>query len=258
MSSSTTGRRLALMGALCVASITGRAEAFRLPTNFNQSAAVGGSGGRYFTGSPTDRYTCKVCHVSVAPPQIQITGLPFAGYTPGQTYAFLIDWDDTLPSVAYNIEMTDGAGHAFGTFSLPPDSALAPAELCGPKAGATILPGPERTLAILPECGAHQSTILWTAPAPTQDASGRLTAPEAWFSGSLLVSDKDGSVAGDAVMDLSHVFGPLGETPPVATRIDGGCSVSVAAPRFGHWLASVSYLLVGAFLLRRGRRRTSS
>lgn len=246
---------LALVVMCCV---SGRAEAFRLPTNFNQSADVGGGGGRYFTGSPADRYTCKVCHSSDAPPQIQLSGLPFDGYTPGQTYSFLIDWDDAWPSVAYNIEMTDGAGKALGTFSLPPTSELAPSELCGPIPGAVVVPGPERTLALLTECGAHQTTIRWTAPLATQDATGHLTAPQAWFSGSLLVSNKDGAVEGDAVMDLSRVFGPLGQAPPVATRIDGGCSVSDAAPRARHRLASLVYLLMAVHVLRRGRRRTTS
>jgi hypothetical protein len=188
---------------------------------------------------------------------LQVTGLPVAGYTPGQTYSFLIDWDDAWASVAYNIEMTDGAGRALGSFSLPPVEELAPSELCGGKAAAVIA-GEERTLAILTECGAHQSTIRWTTPAAIQDATGHLIAPEAWFSGSVLVSNKDGSVLGDAVMDLSYVFGQSGQTRPAATRIEGGCNVCVPGARGRRGVVGVSFLLIAVCVLHRGRRRTVS
>lgn len=250
---------LAVCSAFLATLLCARAEAFRLPTNFNQSAAIGGSGGRYFTGSPSDRYTCKVCHTSIGHPPIQVTGLPFGGYTPGQTYTILIDWPDNLPSVAFNLEMTDGAGKALGTFSTPAMEELPPGEVCMGRPGTVVAP-PERTLAFMTECGAQQSTIRWTAPMPVPDASGRLVAPEAWFSGSLLSSNKDQSVEGDAVMDLSNVFGPLGQATPVATRIDGNCSVTGAGPRSSHgfvYVMSLISLLTGAWWLRRGRRRVS-
>lgn len=248
---------LLVIGVLLACGVTNHAEAFRLPTNFNTAAAVGGSAGRYFTGSPLDRYTCKVCHSGGAAPNVLVAGLPLAGYTPGETYPILIDWDDTLPSVAFNLEVTDGAGHAFGTFSLPPLETLAPGELCGAKAGAVILPGMERTLAIMTECGAHQSTILWTAPAATINPSGNPAGPSAWLSGSLLAADKDGSILGDGVSDLSHVLGLAGQAPPAATQIQAGCSVSAPATHSRHSFLSALSVFAAVWWLRRGRRTVS-
>jgi len=251
------GSRRALV-RVCVllgCGVSANAHAFRLPVNFNQSAAVGGGGGRYFTGSPSDRYTCKVCHTGSAAPALQVSGLPLAGYVPGQTYQIFIDWDDTLPSVAFNLEMTDGAGHAFGTFSVPPLQELAPGELCSGATALVVVPGSERTMALLTECGAKQSTIRWTAPAATVDATGMLTAPQAWFSGSLVASNKDGSVDGDGVIDVSHVIGASGQVPPPATTISGGCSVAARVPRSSHGGWVVSLLFLGWF--RRGRKAVS-
>lgn len=248
---------LLFVWVLLACSVGSRAKAFRLPTNFNTAAAVGGSAGRYFTGSPLDRYTCKVCHSGGVAPNVLVAGLPLAGYTPGQTYPILIDWDDTLPSVAFNLEMTDGAGRAFGTFSLPPVETLAPGELCGAKAGAVIVPGAERTLAIMTECGAHQSTILWTAPAATLDPSGKQAVPSAWLSGSLLAADKDGSILGDGISDLSHVLGPAGQAAPAATQIHAGCSAAAPAPRSEHDLFGAFSVFAAVWWLRRGRRTVS-
>lgn len=248
---------LLLVWVLFASGVCSHAQAFRLPANFNTPAAIGGSAGRYFTGSPTDRYTCKVCHAGAPAPQLHVAGLPTAGYAPGQTYSILIDWDDTLPSVAFNLEMTDRAGHALGTFSVPPPETLAPAELCGEKAGVVIAAGSERTLAIMTECGAHQSTIRWTAPAATLDASGNVSVPEAWFSGSFLAADKDGSILGDGISDLSHVLGPAGQAPPAATQINAGCNVSVPALQSGYGIPDMLSLFAAALWLRRGRRAVS-
>src|SRR5262245_13817393 len=107
-----------------------RAQAFRLPVNFKQDAAIGGAGGRYFTGSPSDRYTCKVCQTGAPTPDVRVGGLPFNGYTPGATYTFVIDWDDSFPSVAFNLEMSDASGRELGTFTTPAVEEASPADLC--------------------------------------------------------------------------------------------------------------------------------
>lgn len=199
-----------------------RVLAFRLPVNFNQSAKVGGSGGRYFTGSPADRYTCKVCHTGGASPDVRVGGLPFDGYTPGQTYQIVIDWDDALPSVAFNLEMTDRTGQGLGTFSVPPVEQLTPADLCGVSSGVVVSSDGGRTMAIMPECGAHQATLRWTAPLTTADPNGAW--PQAWFSGSVIATNKDGSVEGDGVLDLFQVLPASGTAAPTA-NIAGGCTV---------------------------------
>ena len=249
----------AVLVALCLiatAAVSETAYAFRLPVNFNQAAAIGGSGGRYFTGSPSDRYTCKVCHTGAATPVVQVSGLPFGGYVPGTTYQILVDWDDALPSVAFNFEVTDSSGRAFGTFGVPPREQLTPADLCS-GTSAVVVASHERTLALVTECGAHQATLLWTAPPPTPDATGRLITPDAWFSGSLVVSNKDGSIAGDGVKDLSHVFGVLGQAAPAATEINGGCNVTRPGPR-STCGACVMLSVLGVMCWRnRGRKAVS-
>ena len=45
----------------------------------------GGGGGRFFTGSMVDNYTCEVCHrgAEAEPEGFEVTGWPEATYTPG-------------------------------------------------------------------------------------------------------------------------------------------------------------------------------
>ncbi len=52
------------------------AQAYRLADRFGADIDIGGGGGRYFTGSPQDGYTCGVCHVGAPAPDFELLGLP--------------------------------------------------------------------------------------------------------------------------------------------------------------------------------------
>lgn len=245
-----------LSSALLLLVHVSKVEAFRLPVNFKQAAAVGGSGGRYFTGSPSDHYTCKVCHAGAQDPAVTVEGVPVDGYIPGQAYRIVIDWDDALASVALNVEMTDDAGRALGQFSSPAPDQLAPGDRCTAGNPAVIVvSGAERTLAIMADCGAHQATLLWTSPPATIAADGNLVAPDAWFSGSLLAGNKDDTIDGDGVADISRVFGPSGQPATPTTQITAGCDAVPRAPAPpGCGLIAVVGLV---FSSRMRRRRTA-
>jgi hypothetical protein len=247
-------QQLALcLWSLLAWSVCAHVKAFQAPARFIEDAETGGSEGRFFTGSPQDRYTCKVCHTLGQPPRLQITGLPVSGYLPGQTYQIAIDWDDALKSIAFNLEMTDPAGRAVGVFSVPSSDQLTPADLCPSTGvpGVVTTPAGQRTMALLSECGARQATFRWTAP--TASATGA-AATEVWFNGSLVSSDGDGTVFGDSVEDISRIFGMAHEQAPAAATITAGCQISAGAGAVQHRHA-LALSVLGALYWRRRRRR---
>ena len=63
-------RRGALLFASCLltSSLTaGAAHAFSEPLLYPEDPLNGGGGGRFFTGSPLDAYSCAVCHRAACP-----------------------------------------------------------------------------------------------------------------------------------------------------------------------------------------------
>src|SRR5690348_3551226 len=78
---------------------TARVQAFSDPSSFSKAANEGGGGGRYFSGSPLDGYTCSVCHRGGTAPEVNVSGVPLNGYTPGMAYEIKVDWPDALENV---------------------------------------------------------------------------------------------------------------------------------------------------------------
>jgi hypothetical protein len=243
-------RRVILTAGLLASLPLSGAHAYQSPARFIDPAAEGGGGGRFFTGSPTDSLTCDVCHGAESPAPLAILGLPSDGYLPGQTYPVIVDWDDALESVALNLEVTDSHGHSFGTLTAPPPEQLTAADLCASSGRPDLVVGAsERQLALVSECGGHQASLLWQAPAgPAPDGS-----VEAWWNGSLVASDGDGTVNGDRVTNIQHVLGRVRQSAPLASELRAGCSVYARGGRssmVGAWiLATVALLL----RLRRNR-----
>ena len=244
-------------GALAVALAligSSRAHAFQNPARFlDDPVEKGGGGQRFFTGSPADGYTCKVCHTKGEPVHVDVSGIPVDGFVPGKVYPILIDWADDLKAVGLNAEITDGAGHAAGELKVPMPAEVTPADLCsaGPMTGSGVFPLETRAVALVGECGQRQTTLLWTAP--TAPVSGGV-----WFSGSLVVSDSNGDVVGDSVTDIRRALAPQGsQVVDTMTVAKGeGCAVQHPigrAPRA--W--AVSALLLALCCLRR-RARTNS
>jgi hypothetical protein len=229
-----------------------RAAAYQSPTRFIAPAVEGGGGGRFFSGSPADSLTCDVCHGDKPSARLDILGLPEGGYEYGRAYRVIVDWDDTLESVALNLEVTDAQGHAFGTLTAAPMQQLTPADLCRSTGLPDVVVGSgERQLALVTACGGHQASLVWEAPAGVaMDGSS-----EAWFSGSLVAADTDGTVRGDGVTNIQRVLGPARAETPVASDLRADCSVRPSA-RASNKVTGFLLSLVGLVALRRRLRRS--
>lgn len=246
------GVPLLLLGLLSPSPVA----AYQSPMRFIEPPETGGGGGRFFTGSPADNYTCKVCHTPGTAPHLRVSGFPLSGYVPGETHTIVVDWDDQLESVALNFEVTDSSGRPAGELVSAAAEELVPADYCEPaelqRPSVLVLPpmAGVRPIAVAGECGQHQATIKWTAP-----MTGAALPEEVWFVGSLVSADSDGTVAGDSVADFARVFGLRRRPAPVATEVTAGCRVLSGRAPHGAWLL----LLLGAFaaLCTRRRRRVS-
>jgi hypothetical protein len=235
-----------------------RAHAYQDPMRFAAPIDSGGGGGRFFTGSPADAYTCKVCHTGGKAVHLQIAGLPVEGYTPGKIYRISISWPPGLKNVGTDFEITDGAGHPFGTLSMPTRDDLGTVDLCmqveGGLPDTIVLPpleSSQRLIAAAVSCGGGRSTVDWTAPTPGTDAESLRIGPTAHFNGSLVSSDADGTVAGDDVTDFSRAINLAQQSAPLGRKVSGDCSA--AQPRAGS--ATGVWLMAAIALLLRRRAR---
>lgn len=236
-----------LLVCAAIAAAPPRALAFSDPATFETDVAEGGGGGRFFTGSPADGYTCKVCHGGAPSPDVQISGLPLDGYKPGNAYEITIDWPDQLENVALALELDDASGKAAGRLRLPPQDELFEPERCVP-VGAGIAAGQlidmdGRTILEVPNCGAQRVRFLWVAPAQDHGA--------VWFAGSLVRADGMSDVAGDGVTNFTGVLASPSQSAE-ARALSAGCSTARAASDRGGSLAA-GVLLITA--LRRRHRR---
>jgi hypothetical protein len=238
---------------LCVfaSCLPGRVLAFSDPETFRNDVAEGGGGGRFFTGSPADGYTCKVCHSGGQSVDVQVSGLPLDGYTPGNAYEITIDWADELENVALALELNDGRATAAGAMHLPPRSELYEPERCVP-VGAEIpagilLDAPNRTILEVANCGARRVRFLWTAPAEDRGA--------VWFAGSLVRADGNADVGGDGVTNFTAVLPSPSQSREDARAIGAGCSVAHASERCGSHAAALAWLALGALMYRRRQAR---
>src|SRR5438552_1986371 len=115
--------RAAVAGALLATAGLAAAPsgAFAYPTaqRFTFPAAGGGGGGRHFTGSPGDSYTCTACHAGGLAPVIDLRGVPSAGYVPTAKYEIIVDWSDDIEHISAAVEVTDLSGERAGSLRLP-------------------------------------------------------------------------------------------------------------------------------------------
>jgi hypothetical protein len=230
------------------------ALAYSARASFSAPAMLAGGGGRYFTGSPADGYTCKACHTGGADPTLDVVGIPFGGYRPNARYEMRVQWPDEIEKFSAALEITDLKGRRAGTLQLPPDEELEDEEYCGANSGggvaaASLSAAPDdRQVINLPDCGAKRLRFLWRAP--TFDIG------PVWFAGSAVVSDGQADVLGDGVADFGHIIGSISSQGANASSTTGSCS-AVVAPRsrlsVWPWL-----LLLAAAARRRWRRSAHS
>jgi hypothetical protein len=237
------------------------AHAYQDPMRFIAGVDTGGAGGRFFTGSPADAYTCKVCHTGGKPVHLQISGLPVDGYVPGQAYRISLTWPAGLKAVGADFEITDGAGRPFGQLAMANRDDLGMADQCM----ATGLPdtfvlpveSSQRMIAATVACGGGRATVDWIAPTPGTDADSARIGSTAHFNGSLVSSNSDGKVDGDDVTDFSRSIGLAQQKAPIARKVSGSCSttsgVRASPSHSGLQLGSIALAL--ALGVRRRVRR---
>lgn len=245
------------------------ARAYSDVHDFAYPTSVGGGGGRFFTGSPADGYTCRICHGGAAAPRVRVLGLPLAGYRPGVEYEVAVDWWDG-DALSAAVEVTDNEGLAAGTIRLPSDSRTLDAERCRqdvnePMAATLVsVPPPDhrseldyldacltadrpddcRQVISVPACGSGRLRFAWRAP---DSDIGPI-----WFSGAVVLSNDDGDTSGDGVAEIGTLL-PSGSDAQASVRTYAGCSATPnmrPAPGTAAWL-----MLIASGLTLRLRRR---
>lgn len=249
--------RLALLLGIAGLYAPASAAAFSDVEGFAEAPSTGGAGGRRFTGSPGDPYTCKVCHEHGEPPAVRVMGLPIGGYEPSVAYEITVDWSDRLDKVAAAVELTDARGQRAGSVRLAGEDEQQSPELCagnGRLAARMSMVSPAgeqadcsdasscRQVVYAEDCGAQRLRLLWTAP-------GRDVGP-IWFGGVVVAADGDGTSEGDGATEVGRFVQSR------QAELDGaGCSAWPAA-RSGSGAAQglVVVLLVCSYWRRRVRR----
>ena len=209
------------------------AHAFRDHLTFGLTSVEGGGGGRYFTGSRRDGYTCAVCHVDETPPvttpSIAVVGLPEDGYGLDESYVLTVELPDAEGSSGA-IEITDRFGAGVGTLT----AAEAPAveDLCTPvdtmpgSPGVFVVPlEARRMVAVANDCGVERLRVTWRAPAEP--------AGPVFVHAVVVAADGDILPPGDATAVLERQLQPAGadlDGPRVGTACAAGIPDGSGAP----------------------------
>lgn len=240
--------------ALLLLAGSSRAYAFADLFRFNDAAAVGGGGGRWFTGSPAEGFGCDVCHDGSRSEQIVVQGLP-ASYVLGASYEMSVSWPATSAHVTALVELTDELGRGAGVVSIG-DSPLTVAESCVPVedgtpaalvfADADLGLANGRQLVGMQDCGGTQLHWRWTAPA--------VDVGTILFVGGLVEPDQQKNAEGDRVAKFMH---PIASESVAQRRAEltGNCAVAAIG---GYGSSAACFVTVvgamGAVCLRLRRR----
>ena len=227
----------------------------------------GGGGGKLFTGTPADGYTCDVCHSGAPSSSLNITGLPEAGYVPGQIYELTFQWQAAL-RVALMAELTDPVGAPAGITALAPYASWSETEKCaqddfpaadicrtGAQPGccrdidatrdACSFPG-ERSVFWMLECGARSARLVWTAP----------SAGDVWFSATMLTSNAGNDALGDGVTLVRRRLHPVNASD-ARTGATGSCQLQQGSRSVSalYWLLTAAVVW---WVRRRQRQRLTT
>lgn len=134
------------------------AHAFSDPTLYGtypeQENGIGAGGGRFFTGSPADGYSCGVCHTSYPAYSfpLAITGLPKNGYIPGEDYVIKIAWPEAAaqavaskakgnrPMTSIVAEFLSEGGGSSGTLRFQQDLLFKEEDFCDTAVIGPVVP----------------------------------------------------------------------------------------------------------------------
>lgn len=239
-------RRAALhAGCLVGCSLTTlAAHAFSEPLLYGEDPLSGGGGGRFFTGSPLDAYSCAVCHQGAPPPSVRLSGFPEV-FVPGKTYDIALTWTHPAAPHALNLEIVDEDGRAAGELALPASESLTADDRCTftedellkDTQASYLVASETRTIVGVRACGARTLHFAFTAPRASKVA---LTA-------SVVRSDESEDVSGDGVLELRQLAYRSGEPLPAA-----GCATRTPGRATTLW-AMLSVLVAGLLARRRLR-----
>jgi hypothetical protein len=210
------------------------AHAYSDPAMFGDPVEEGGGGGRYFTGSRAEKYSCSVCHQGGEAPRFVIDPLP-AVLEEGTRYSLVIHWSDPESPQGLQLELATATG-ADPAVTIPAPAALPATSRC--EGSATGLPaiysvdigiGSRRVVGV-EDCGASRVEVSFVATGnPIEVSIGGVR------------SNEDGTPNGDGVFDERFILSPAFHAS------GGGCAVggdSFSVVPFVAWL-----------LLRRRRSR---
>jgi predicted ribosomally synthesized peptide with SipW-like signal peptide len=244
-------RALAPLASMAMLSVPSTSAAFSDTETFARPTLAAGGGGRHFTGSVADGYSCNVCHDGGRPPSLELTGLPLDGYQPGAHYEVMVTWAAEVDKFATALEFTDGSGHVAGSLRLPPSGEIERPEFCEPASDGVLAASLEkvqngRQVIHVPDCGSKRLRFLWTAPAQS--------GVQVWFSGSAVWSDGEADAYHDGVTEYGRVLSAAG----VASVATASCTVNAPRKADGSFASMVAgLLLVLACLIVRRRKRSA-
>lgn len=210
---------------------------------FAEPAELGGSAGRYFTGSPEDGLGCSVCHRGGAPPRVTVDGLPSV-LEPGTPHTVRVAWEDPSESHALVLELVDAEGRhpevELVDAEDPPAQTRCEGDPNGSPAAWTVDLQSRRVIGVL-DCGASEVSLAFVAP----------DAPELYFAAAIVRSDSSATAEGDGVLELRRT---------ISSAVQGGSGCAVVRTHGG--ASTLLGLLVLALAapprrLRGTRRRTS-
>lgn len=219
--------------ALAIVMAPSVALAYSDPAMFTGPVGEGGGGGRYFTGSRAEKYSCSVCHHGGDAPRFVVDPLPEQLEAAGR-YTLVIHWDDPQSPQGLQLELATETG-ADPSVTIPAGMTLPATSRC--EGSATGLPAVyatdvgNRRIVGVEDCGASRVEVSFIATGgPIEVSIGGVR------------SNEDGTPDGDGVFEDRFVLSP-------SLRAGGaGCAA-------GGEPAGTMLPFIVALLLRRRRSR---
>ncbi len=175
------------------------AHAFSDPERFTTPADEGGAGGRFFTGSRSDGYTCAVCHSGGSAPEVTVRGLPTSGYEPGELYEVELRFRNADGNHALALELLDAAGRSL-ELELLSEAQIDVSERCGAeekeRRASYLAKEDDRWVLGVEACEAEAVRFRFRAPNKSQTL----------FVASVLASDNSATIEGDGVTEVAQTF----------------------------------------------------
>jgi uncharacterized protein (TIGR03382 family) len=209
------------LAVVAVVATPAAARAYSELTRFAEPAVDGGGGGRYFTGAPTDGFSCHVCHDDVEAPAVTAAGLPDRIET-GATYELTLTWPEDGRTYSVALELVDADGNPPAT-ALPAVAEQPPEMRCaGDRTGASaaqLVTVDARRIVYVEPCGAHHLTVRFTPP-----------SDEDLFLGvGVVAADGFETSDGDGTFELRRkLSSSVTDTTGCATSGHGGAGLAAA------------------------------